>query len=202
MQGSKLPCPKPLIPSPGKHLSIFLLLVAALLASRIDHFASIPDASWAVFFIGGFYLRNGRMFMLLFGQAVLLDYIATQHLGVSAYCLSPAYPFLLPAYASLWLGGRLLARHHTGLGTRTAGRLGVTLLASVTLCFLLSDGSFYWLSGRHSEPSMAGWLSNAMRWYPHFLSAPFLYVGLTAVVHCVLAQLNERRPVSAATTTR
>ncbi|PSD21936.1 hypothetical protein C7E18_24085, partial [Stenotrophomonas maltophilia] len=27
-------------------------------ATRVNHFAAIPDASWAVFFIGGFYLAT------------------------------------------------------------------------------------------------------------------------------------------------
>jgi len=37
-------------------LSVLVLLMAA---TRVNHFAAIPDGSWAVFFIGGFYLRPG-----------------------------------------------------------------------------------------------------------------------------------------------
>ena len=37
---------------------ILSLLVLLMAGTRINHFAPIPDASWAVFFIGGFYLRD------------------------------------------------------------------------------------------------------------------------------------------------
>ena len=37
---------------------ILSLLVLLMAGTRLNHFAPVPDASWAVFFIGGFYLRN------------------------------------------------------------------------------------------------------------------------------------------------
>ncbi len=47
------------MPRPSaKHAVAFLLLAALMAATRVHHFASIPDASWAVFFAAGFYLRT------------------------------------------------------------------------------------------------------------------------------------------------
>src|SRR5580692_3342727 len=88
-----------------------LLLAGAMLATRLHHFEHLPDASWAIFFLSGFHLFGARAFALLMVEAVIIDYVATQHLGVSSYCLSIAYLFVLPAYAALWLGGRVAARH-------------------------------------------------------------------------------------------
>src|SRR5580692_11207051 len=129
-----------------------LLLAGAMLATRLHHFEYLPDASWAIFFLSGFHLFGARAFALLMVEAVLIDYVATQHLGVSPYCLSIAYPFVLPAYATLWLGGRLAGRHWYGELPNRIGWLVVCLLASVSLCFLLTNGSFYWLSGRTANP--------------------------------------------------
>src|SRR3546814_9698131 len=39
-------------------LSLLVLLMAATRTHVFTHFTPVPDASWAVFFIGGFYLRN------------------------------------------------------------------------------------------------------------------------------------------------
>src|ERR1700722_13972808 len=126
-----------------------------MLATRLHHFEYLPDASWAIFFLSGFYLIGARAFALLMTEAVIIDYVATQHLGVSSYCLSIAYPFVLPAYATLWVGGRLAGRHWSSELPHRIGWLVICLLASVSLCFLLTNGSFYWLSGRAADPDIA-----------------------------------------------
>ena len=95
-------------------LSVLVLLLAA---TRVNHFAAIPDASWAVFFIGGFYLARWTRwaFPLLMVFAVLVDWIVIRSSGLDFwqhYCVSPGYWLLLPAYFSLWAGGMLLGRNY------------------------------------------------------------------------------------------
>jgi hypothetical protein len=119
-----------------------LLLAGTMLATRLHHFEYLPDASWAIFFLSGFYLFDARAFAVLMVEAMLIDYVATAHLGVSSYCLSIAYPFVLPADATLWLGGRLAARHWYDELSHRSGWLVVCLLVSVSACFLLTNGSF------------------------------------------------------------
>jgi hypothetical protein len=169
----------------GKRLAAFLILATVMLATRQYHFGILPDASWAVFFLGGFYLTSYRAFAAFMVGAAAIDYIATQHLGVSSYCLSPAYVFLLPAYAALWFGGRWAGRDRDIEHARALVLLGVSLFVSVSVCFLLSNWSFYWLSGRVPAPSLAGWMANFRAWYPYFLSVPCAYVGLAALAHVI-----------------
>ena len=114
-------------------LSVLVLLLAA---TRVNHFAAIPDASWAVFFIGGFYLATWTRwaFPLLMVFAVLVDWIVIRSSGPDFwqhYCVSPGYWLLLPAYFSLWAGGMLLGRNYqaralagAGQGCAAAGRVG------------------------------------------------------------------------------
>jgi hypothetical protein len=156
-----------------------LLLAAAMLSTRLHHFEYVPDASWAIFFLSGFFLFGLRALALLFIEAVVIDYVATQHLGISRYCLSPAYPFVLPAYAALWLGGRWAARHCAGELRHGISWLIACLLVSVSLCFLLTNGSFYWLGEHATHPDLAGWVVRIGRWYPHFLAVTSVYVVLT-----------------------
>lgn len=174
------------ISAPGSRRLIFLALAAAMLATRVGHVAGLPDASWAVFFLGGAYLGGATAFGLLLVEAAGLDALAILHYGVSDYCVSPAYAFLLPAYGALWFGGLQFRRHASGLGLRSLGLLAASVWASSTLCFLLSDGSFYWLSGLVAAPSLAGWAINAERWYLSFLEAPALYVAVAAALHLAI----------------
>lgn len=39
-------------------VGLFLVLALVMAATRINHFGALPDASWAVFFLAGFYLRG------------------------------------------------------------------------------------------------------------------------------------------------
>jgi hypothetical protein len=84
-------------------------------ATRSDHFAGelhLPDASAAVFFLAGVYLRPMWMLSALLVEAAFIDYLAIAVGGVSSFCISPAYGFLLPAYGALWLAGRWYAVRH------------------------------------------------------------------------------------------
>ena len=108
-----------------QRLGIFFALALVMAATRIHHsflhhFDAVPDASWGVFFLAGFWLRGSARwaFPLLMAEAVLIDYAVITNQGLdfwSHYCVSTAYWFLIPSYFSLWLGGSLLAKHAHGL---------------------------------------------------------------------------------------
>ena len=44
--------------SRGTDIALLAGLAAVMAATRLHHFAVLPDASWAVFFVAGFYLRR------------------------------------------------------------------------------------------------------------------------------------------------
>jgi hypothetical protein len=91
---------------------LFPGLVPLVVATRSHPFAGmthLPDASWAVFFLAGFYLRPAWVFAALLGVAGLSDYLAVSRFGVDDFCLSAAYAFLLPVYGALWYAGRRFA---------------------------------------------------------------------------------------------
>jgi hypothetical protein len=171
----------------------FLIMAVAMLATRLYHFEFPPDASWAVFFLASFHLYGHRAFASLMVEAVTIDYIATRHMGVSGYCLSPAYIFLLPSYAALWLGGRWAGRHWNSHLWHSAVRLGGSVVASVSVCFLISSGSFYWLSGRVAAPSIGGWAVHFIHWYSHFLAVPCAYIGLAVLSQILGTRWAQRK---------
>ena len=89
-------------PTLRTRLVLFTLLAAAMAATRMNHFGAMPDASWAVFFIAGFYLRGwGRWaFPLLMALAVAIDYAVISGQGTvddDAFKLQIAAEEMTPA---------------------------------------------------------------------------------------------------------
>lgn len=165
---------------------IGLALAALMAATRGQQFAPLgqhlPDASLAVFFLAGFYLRSGWGFLGLFAFATLIDLTAIGWGGVSGYCLTPAYWLLVPAYGSVWAAGRWYARRHRDTAS-TLPVLGVALLAGGLAAELFASGGFYLFSGRFAEISLVGFAHSLVDYLPGTLLALFLYVGLGALVH-------------------
>jgi hypothetical protein len=191
--------------TPTQRLGIFALLALVMAATRLHHFDALPDASWGVLFLAGFWLRGSARwaFPLLVAEAVLVDFFVITGAGLnfwSHYCVSPAYWFLPAYFGALWLGGSWLAKHQLGLRMPTLGLAAVALVVSETVSYLISNGSFYWLSDSVPMPrSFGSWFVNLGDWYLPFLATTALYVGIGAVLHVAVSVLlrslrESRRP--------
>jgi hypothetical protein len=182
-----------------ERFGIFLLLALVMAATRLHHFSVIPDASWGIFFLAGFWLRGSARwaFVLLIAEAVLIDFFVITGQGLdfwTHYCVSPAY-WSMPAYfGALWFGGSWLAAHQHGLRASTLGLAVGALLVSEAACYLISNGSFYWLSNAVPLPrSTTSWMSNLGDWYLPFLGTTALYVGIGAVLHVAVTLYSRGR---------
>lgn len=177
------------------------LIVAALLAllmvmTRGHHFAEInmlPSASWAVFMLAGFYLASKLWFPVFLVLAVALDLIAVTWGGVSNFCVSPAYGFMLPAYGSLWLAGRWFQSKYQFNWTAMF-TLALTLVIVTAVAGLFSGGGFYWFSGRYTDPTLVEHMSRFIQSYPGNLSKLGFYIAVAAVIHISFrfANLSQR----------
>ena len=178
--------------STPQRAGILAILAIVMIATRVNHFAALPDASWALFFIGGFYLRGSARwaFPILMALAVLIDFFVITGAGIdfwSHYCVSIAYWFLVPAYLALWLGGSLVRRLDAGLDLRSLGLVAVLLAVSVSVSYLISNGSYYWLSDGWRTlgqvRSFGGWLENLGDWYLSYLRTQSIYVAIAVALH-------------------
>ncbi|MGV8844730.1 MAG: hypothetical protein ACOH2I_16210 [Pseudomonas sp.] len=170
--------------SPRTQLLIGIALAALMAMTRGQHFATLnlPSASWAVFVLAGVLLTPRWVFPALFIEASLLDFAAIQWAGVSDWCMSPAYWMLVPAYGSLWLGGRLYAGWHSDRLSSLA-LLAATVAVSALVCYLFSGGGFLFFSGRYPEPTLALLAERIAIYYPRYLGNLALYIGLAAVLY-------------------
>jgi hypothetical protein len=177
---------------------VAVILSVAMWATRGHHTASLshlPDASWAIFFALGFYLRERLLLPLFLAQAALIDYLAITQFGVNSYCVTPAYAFLLPAYAALWLAGRWYAAHYR-FEMRSLKLFAASAFLGTLSCELLSSGSFYLLGGRFADTSLAGFGQRLVQYFPSDLANVALYLGVAAVVHILFAA--TQRPAATA----
>jgi hypothetical protein len=176
---------------------IALTLTVLMAATRMHHFGSglhLPDASLAVFLLAGFFIASPLLFAGLFLEAVALDYVAITQLGVDNYCVTPAYWFLLPTYAVLWFAGRYTARNHQDT-LRGLGLFSAISLLAVNLAFVISNGSFYLLSGKFADMSMAAYASRMTQYYVPYVTGAVIYLVPAVILYALLA----RRPAISAT---
>lgn len=178
-----------------QQIFISFALVVMMLLTRSQHWASIhslPDASWAIFFLLGVYVRALWVMPALIAASVIIDYVAITWGGVSDFCVSPAYWLLIPSYAVLFAGGRFYARGHR-LSLMGLLRLMGVALVVVAVAQLLTTGGFYFFSGRFAEPTLAGLMLRLQKYFPPMLGTFALYLGVAVIVHVALAAAFFRR---------
>lgn len=173
--------------------AVLALLVAATHGHHFGSLLHLPPATLAVFFAAGFYVRRAWVFAALLAEVVAIDYFAITVGGVSSFCVSPAYGFLLPAYGTLWMAGNWYAKRYS-FNVSTLPMLGASLLGSVTLAEIFTSGGFYFFSGRFVDTSLAEFASRLAKYFPHTLQSFAFWVGVAIIVHVafVLTRANAR----------
>ena len=173
------------------HRLIALALFAILMfVTRSHHIATplhLPDASVALFFLGGLLMqrRLGYLVAMLLG-AGFIDYWAINVNGVSSFCISSAYMMLVPAYSLLWFGGDWVARRAQAgqaIGTALAGSLLVTAFGAN----LISSGSFYLMSGRFGELSLMVFMERLQQYAPTYVGYAAMYVLIATLAYVAFA---------------
>ena len=165
-------------------IGITSILMGLMALTRFHHFGSafsLPDASLAVFFMAGFCNLKARIFWVLVALAGSIDYFAIAQFKVSDYCISPAYIWLLPTYAVMWMGGRLASAFSQLNFAASFKILGIAIVA-VTLAFALSNGSFYWFSGKFADLSWPQYLEKTGHYYLPYASSTLFYCLLSLAV--------------------
>lgn len=151
-------------------------LAVLMAVTRFHHFAFLPDASLAVFFLAGLFWTSPWRLALFLAEAGLIDYLAVTYGGINSWCITPAYAFLIPTYGVLWLGGRL------SRGCSLDEALGIAsvfavLLGSALIAFGLSNISFYVLSGYFAELDFKSYTIQVLPYLVPYLAAPLIYTA-------------------------
>jgi len=166
------------MPSKLSHrLLILLALGIALALTRTTHFGTseiLPDASLAVFLLGGFLLGRLCGFTVLMAAAFGADVLSAQTAEQAGWCLTPAYWGLVPTYATLWLAGRWLGKRHQS-------KLDVVQVASVSVgaiaaAFVISNLTWFAFSDMVNAMSLADFALAVAKYFPPYLGSAMLYL--------------------------
>jgi hypothetical protein len=162
-------------------MALLSLLALVMAATRMDHFGgalALPDASLAVFFLAGLWLRKAWGFPALLVVACGVDLLALAQAGLGADCLSTAYPFLIAAYGALWAAGRRVA------AVDGAGLLrGASVVAvAASVAFLISNLSWFAFSGHFADRALADFVATTLPQAPRYVgwAVGYALLGLGA----------------------
>jgi hypothetical protein len=160
-----------------QRLPVFLALLALLTVTRVGHFGSdisLPDASLAVFLMGGLWLGGPRCFAAYAAVAFGIDVFLAKGAVEAGWCLTPGYAGLVAAYGAVWLVGRALARTPEPSLARVAG----FALVAVGAHFVIANLSFWAFSGYFNDLSIVDYALRVARYLPGYVASGALYLAL------------------------
>jgi hypothetical protein len=161
------------------HETLFLIILSLVLiltrGSHITTFYSLPDASLALFLVGGIYLKNIRFFLALFLLGLVIDFGASAFDPKLGFCLTNGYWGLIPAYGVLWLSGYFL--YHKKLIQKLSIFISIVSIA-IILAFIISTQTYYIFSGRFGNPSFFESVFHGWEYLPQYFLSSFAYIGI------------------------
>ena len=170
-------------------ISLLAILFAAMILTRGSHITtvySLPDASFAIFLIGGMLLKKPKWFIALFIFSVLIDLTTLSFNSVYQIPINFGYWGLLPSYGIMWFFGLRIANTKSFLRFATFG------VIATLVTFVISTQSYNLLSGTFpditiKESIQTGW---------EYLPQSFVYTMSYLLAYWGIQFLFKRRFVS------
>ena len=138
---------------------IFAALIFLMLLTRGDHLLSsisLPDASFALFLIGGMLLTKPKWFISLFILSVVIDLATLATNSAYQIPINFGYWGLLPSYGIMWFFGLCIANTKSFLKFMAFG------VIATLMTFVISTQTYNLLSGLYpditiKESMQTGW---------------------------------------------
>lgn len=167
----------------NQKLAVAALIAFFMLLTRGSHVltaVSLPDASVALFLLGGLLLGRAAWFAVFFILASVIDFGAAALDPLQAFCLTDGYWGMIPAYGAMWLAGRWLANRADAFALLP---YAAASMLSTVIAFVISTQTYYLYSGRYPnngvlETLQYGW--NYMPGYIGFAAMYFVIIWLGA----------------------
>ena len=164
-----------------------------LAITRVGHFGtavSLPDASLAVFLLGGLWLGGLRCFAAYAIVAFGIDVFLAKSAVEAGWCLTPAYAGLVAAYGAVWMFGRLLAK----TPELPVLRLAAVGLLAVAAHFLISNLSFWAFSGYFGQMALTDYAATVIKYFPPYVASTTLYLALGWIAQRVVSTRLKATP--------
>ena len=151
----------------------FSLLLLVMSLTRGSHFLtpiSLPDASFALFLIGGMLLKKPKWFSCLFVFSVIIDLVTLAMNNPYQIPINVGYLGLLPAYASMWFIG--------SYNTNTSSFFKFTIFGVIAtlIAFLISTQTYNLFSGRFPNINITQSIQTGWEYLPQNLLYTMIYL--------------------------
>ena len=175
----------------NKQLLIAAAIAFFMLLTRGSHTLTpfnLPDASSALFLLGGLYLRRLGWFAAFFALATIIDFGAAALDPAQGFCLTNGYWGLIPSYAAMWLGGLWLAKQKDAFAP-----LQYSLVSMFTtfIAFVISTQTYYLFSGRFPAKGLLESMQHGWNYLPSWMGFAAMYFAL---VWLAVALLRSVKP--------
>lgn len=176
-----------------KPLLIAAAITFAMLLTRGSHVltqVSLPDASLALFLLGGLLLKRWGWFAAFFGLATFIDFGAAALDPLQGFCLTNGYWGLIPSYAALWFGGLWLAKQKNPFA---ALPFALVSLSATLIAFVVSTQTYYLFSGRFPAQGLFESMKHGWNYLPDWMMVNAAYFGLVLLVVALVRSLKSNQ---------
>jgi len=174
-----------------KQLVIATAIAFFMLLTRGSHTLtpfSLPDASLALFLMGGLLLRRLGWFVAFFVLATVIDFGAAAIDPAQGFCLTNGYWGLIPSYAAMWLGGMWLGQQKDAFSP-----IPYALVSMFTtfVAFVVSTQTYYLFSDRFPNSGVLQTIQYGWNYLPSWMGFAAMYF---AFVWLAVALLRSIKP--------
>ncbi|MEQ1598990.1 MAG: hypothetical protein ABL880_06430 [Methylotenera sp.] len=177
---------KPLLIAAG--IAFFMLLTRG--SHTLTPF-ELPDASLALFLIGGLLLRRAGWFAAFFVLATVIDFGAAAFDPAQGFCLTNGYWGLIPAYGAMWLGGLYLSKKDA-FANKNIVSYGAVSMLTTFVAFVISTQTYYLFSGRFPAKGLIESLQHGWNYLPSWMGFAAMYF---AIIWLSVALWRSVKPV-------
>jgi hypothetical protein len=170
-------------------IAFFMLLTRG---SHVLTHVSLPDASLALFLLGGLLLKRWGWFAAFFVLAIVIDFGAAALDPAQGFCLTNGYWGLIPSYGAMWLGGLWLGKQQDAFATKNIATYTAVSMATTFVAFVISTQTYYLFSGRFPAQGLIESMRHGWEYLPSWMGFAAMYF---AIVWLTVALWRSVKPV-------
>ena len=172
-----------------KKYTAILIIVFLMVLTRGSHLLtsiSLPDASFALFLMGGMLLKKPKWFISIFAASVLIDLITLSINPTDQIPINLGYLGLLPSYGIMWLIGLYVSK------TKDILKFAIFSSLGTFVSFMISTQTYYLLSNKFPGITIQESIQTGWEYFPH----SFIYTMSYLMAYWGIQSLFRRQFVS------
>jgi len=167
-------------------ISVILFLMILTRGSHFLSAISLPDASFAIFLIGGMLLKKPKWFISLFAFSVVIDLVSLSMNNIYQIPINLGYLGLLASYGIMWFVGSHIEN------TKSFLKYSTFSVIATLIAFLISTQTYNLLSGTFPDISIKESIQTGWEYLPQ----SFIFTMAYLVAYWGIQSFFKRQFVS------